>query len=100
MQRVHQLPIDVELKLAVGAVADPNRLGAEIARQPRDFPFAEAPFTRYAIHDLALLRAARDRAQQPLAPSMRLVIITRVHEREQRQGGVTQPTIAVIPVAR
>ena len=53
-----------------------------------------------AIHDLRLLRAAGDGAQQPGLPSPGLLIVAAVHERQQGEGSVAQPTVAVIPVPR
>ena len=42
---------------------------------------------------------ARDRAQQPVAPGVRLVVVARVHQREQRQRRIAQPAEAIVPVA-
>ena len=39
-----------------------------VARQPRQLEFGQAPLAADAVHDLQLLRAAGDGAQQPVAP--------------------------------
>ncbi len=45
-------------------------------------------------------RATSGGAEQPIAPRLRLFVITRVHQREERQRGVAQPTVPIVPVAR
>ena len=40
-----------------------------------------------------------DGAQQPVAPGARLVGVAGVEQREQRERGVAQPAVAVVPVA-
>jgi hypothetical protein len=52
-----------------------------------------------AVHDLQLIRTAGDSAQQPVPPFPRLVIIAGAPERQQRERGVPQPPVPVIPVA-
>ena len=42
---------------------------------------------------------ARRRAQQPVAPGARLVVVAGVHQRKQRQRRVAQPAEAIVPVA-
>ncbi len=44
--------------------------------------------------------AAGGGAQQPVAPGARLVVVAGVHQRQQRERGVAQPAVAVVPVAR
>ena len=51
------------------------------------------------VHDLHVGRVARDRAQEPLAPGLGLVPVAGVQHREQRQGRVAEPAVAVVPVA-
>ena len=79
----------------------PMRTGARafVARQPRHLPFGQAALAGDAVHDLHLLRTAGDRAQQPVAPSLRFVVVAGIHQREQRERGVAQPAEAVVPVA-
>ena len=84
----------------MGGVADPDRLRSLVARQPGDLPFRQAPLAGEAVHDLELRRAAGDRAHQPGPPLPRLVVVAGVHQGQQRQGGVPDPAVAVVPVAR
>ena len=99
MHRVHHLAEHVELQLPVRRVADAHRARLLVARKPRHFPFGEAPLARDAVHHLELLRPARDRARQPVAPALRLLVIAGVHQGEQRQRRVAHPAEAVVPVA-
>src|SRR5262249_58815544 len=84
IERIHQLAVNVELELTVSIVTDAYRARPFVPRQPRQLPFGEPALAANAVHDLNLLRAAGRRAQQPLAPRLRLVVITGVHQREQR----------------
>src|SRR5262249_24336487 len=65
-----------------------------------NLPFIEAPFTQQTVHGLNLRWVARHSASQPLTPVVGLLQETRVHECEQCEGGVAQPTVPVIPIAR
>ena len=96
---VHDLAEHVELQLGVRRIADAHRRGFLVAGQPVGVPFGEPPLAADAVHDLQLIRAAGDRAQQPFAPSLRFFVIAGMHGAEQRQRGVAQPAIAVIPIA-
>ena len=86
MERIHHLAEHVELQLAVGGIADAHRLGAFVARQPGHLPFGQPPLAADPVHDLDLLRTAGHRAQQPLAPGLRLVVEAGIHQREQGQA--------------
>ena len=99
MQRVQQLAIDVELKLGVRGVADPDRTRALVSRQPRHLPLGEPPLSRQSVHDLHLLRGPGDSAQQPVSPAARLGGVARVEQRQQGPGRIAQPTEPIIPVA-
>ena len=81
-------------------VADPDRLRALIARQPAGLPFQQPPLAHDAVHDLHVGRRSRHRAQQPIVPGQRFLGIARVHQRQQREGGIAQPAEAIVPVAR
>ncbi len=96
---VHDFAEHVELQLRVRGIADAHRRRILITGQAVDFPFGEPPLAADAVHDLQLIGGAGNRAQQPFAPSPRLFVIAGVHGAEQRQGGVAQPAIAVIPIA-
>ena len=99
MQRVHNLAENVELQLVMRGIADTHRLRAFVARQPWHLPFGQPPLAADAIHDLDLLRTAGGRAQQPVAPHARLVVVAGIHQRQQRQRRIAQPAETVIPVA-
>ncbi len=81
-------------------VADPHRLGAFVAGQPGSLPFQQAALAHDAVHDLHIGRRARGCPQQPTVPGGSFLGIARVHQRQQREGGVAQPAEAIIPVAR
>src|SRR5436309_2753096 len=99
VERVENLAVDVELDLIYRGVADADGAGPFIPGQPWYLPLGESTLAAQPIHDLQLIRAAGDRAKQPVAPSPRLVVVPGIHQREQREGGVAQPAIPVIPVA-
>src|SRR5215469_16910696 len=70
-----------------------------IAAQPRNLPLREQALAREAIHDLHALRVAGHGTQQPLAPQLRLAIEPAVNHYLQREGGITQPAVTIVPVA-
>ena len=74
------LAIDVELELLGRGVADAHRVRALVARQPGHLPLGQPPLAAEPVHDLHLVGAAGDRAQQPVAPGPRLVVIAGVHQ--------------------
>jgi len=59
----------------------------------------EAPLTGDAVHDLGLLGATGDGAQQPLAPGGGLLVVAGIHEGEQGERRVAEPAESVVPVA-
>ncbi len=80
-------------------IADPHRHGFFVARQPVRGPFRQPPLAAEAVHDLQLVGTAGHRAQQPLAPRLRLFVITGMHRAQQRERRIAQPAVSVIPVA-
>src|SRR5271170_3622301 len=76
---VHDLAKDVELKLAMGGIADAHWGRILVAGQPRRGPFRQPPLAGNAVHDLQLTGAAGHRSQQPFAPSLRFVEEASVH---------------------
>ncbi len=84
----------------MGGVSDPHRLRAFIAGKPPRLPFEQPAFALDAVHDLHVAGGACRRAQQPIVPIGSFLGITRVHQRQQREGGIAQPAIAVVPVPR
>ena len=99
MQGVHHLAIDIELKLPHRRIADADRRGAFIAREPRQLDFGQAAFARRAIHNLELSRISRHRPQKPIAPGRCLFLISGRHQGVESKGRVPQPAVSVIPVA-
>src|SRR5262249_35905783 len=99
MQGVNQLAVDVELKLGRGSISNAHRCSTAVAGQPRHLPLDELSFARQAIHDLELMRTSRHTAPEPLPPRLSLIAVARRYKRHQRKGRVSQPAIAVIPIA-
>ena len=98
VHRVHDLAENVELKLLVSRVADADWLGAFISRQPFELQLRQPALARQAIHDVDLRRIAGYCPQEPLAPGQCLVAMAAHHEAVQREGGVTDPAIAIVPI--
>ena len=96
---VHDLAEDVEVKLAVSGITEAHRRRIFVTGQPWRNPFGQPPLAGDAVHDLQLARTARYRPQQPFAPGLCFVEVAGAHGAEQNQGGVTQPAVAVVPVA-
>ena len=96
---VHDLTEHIELKLDVRRVADADRRGFLVARQPVDDPFGKPPLAADAVHDLDLIGTAGHRPKQPFAPRLRFFVKAGIHRAEQRQRGVAQPAVAIVPIA-
>ena len=71
------LAIDVELELLGRRVADPDRLGALVARKMRELELAQPPLAADPVHDLDLGRIAGAHAQQEVAERHDLVRVVR-----------------------
>ena len=99
MSRAHQLAEHVELELSVGRIADPHGFAAVIARKPVGAVFGQPLLTVHAVHNLQSIRIARDGAQQPVAPGKPFVIVSAVKKCEEREGGIPDPAVAIIPIA-
>ncbi len=84
----------------MGRVPDANRPRVLVAAQPGRFPFDHAPLAADAIHDLDLLGASRHSPQQPFVPGLRGVVKAGIEQRGERERGVAQPAVAIVPVAR
>ena len=66
VQHVEHLAVDVELELVARAVADPHRLRALVAFEPRQLELGQAPLPGGPVHDLEVVGIAGDGPQQPL----------------------------------
>jgi hypothetical protein len=97
---VHHLAEYVELHLAEHGIADSHWQGIFVAWQPRHGALVENAPAGNAIHDLNLVGIAGNGAQQPFAPGERFLVEAGMHQGEQGQRGIAQPTITVVPVAR
>ena len=82
-----------------GRVADPHRSRAGVPGQPVDGPLGQAPRAVDGVHDLEVGGVAGHGPEQPVAPEPRLVGRARLDQRVDREGGVAQPAVAVVPVA-
>ncbi len=96
--QVGHLAVHVELQLLRCVIADPHRRGLLITAQPGDDQFRQSPLSADPVHDLDLAGVAGGRANKPISPYPRLVVVPEFHQRQKREGGVPEPTIAVIPI--
>ena len=99
MQRVDDLAIHVELALVDGGVADPDRGRALVAGQPGGLPLGQAALTGHAVHDLHVGRITGHRAAEPVPPGQGLGGVPGAQQGLQGEGRITQPAVAVVPVA-
>src|SRR6516164_2348815 len=97
---VGNFPEDIDLQLLCSRIADAYGRGVLIASEPGDDQFRQPVLSADAIHDLHLMRAAGDGANEPVSPYLGFVVVSQMHEGQERKGGVTQPAKAVIPVPR
>jgi hypothetical protein len=69
-----------------------------IAGKPSDDQFRQPPLPARSVHDLDLARTAGDSPNEPIAPCPRFVVVSEIHEGQERERGVAQPAVAIIPV--
>jgi hypothetical protein len=62
VKRVHDLPIDVELKLRVCLVAHTHGTGPFVAVKPAELVLHETALSPDSVHDLEVLGLTRDGA--------------------------------------
>ena len=98
IQRVAHFTEHVELQLLVRRVADADRGRTLVSRQPGNLVFRQAALAGKAIHDVKLRRRSGSRAQQPVPPRLRLVVVAGIHQRKQCERRIAQPTVAIVPV--
>src|SRR5262249_58720283 len=89
-----------ELQWIGRGIADPPRPRALVARQPRQSQFGEPPLAVDAVHDLQLRWATGDGTHQPFAPIPRRVVEAAVHQTQQGEGCIPEPTKAIVPITR
>ena len=97
---VQHLSVNVELALPCGGVAEAHGLGPVPTGQVLQLRFLDPPATIHAVHDPHLVRRPGDGAQQPLKPSLRFAVEAGVQQGGEGEGGIPQPTVAVVPVHR
>ena len=100
VQPVEELAVDVELELAGGLVADPDRPGPLVPVEPAQLGLGEAAAPGEGVHDLQVLGVAGDGSQQPVPPGLGLGGVPAAGEGLQGECGVAQPAVAVVPVPR
>ena len=95
---VGDFPEDIDLLLLCSRIADTYGRGVLIASEPGNEQFRQPVLSADAVHDLHLARIAGDGANEPVSPYLGFVVVSQMHEGQERKGGVTQPAKAVIPV--
>ncbi len=100
---VDQLAVDVELELVRGAVPDPDGRGALIALEVLEHLLLELRAAIDPVHDLeravALRPVLAEALAQPLPERRGLFGEAQPQERVERERGVADPGVAVVPVA-
>jgi hypothetical protein len=100
VEGVEEFSIDVELELFGGGVAHTDGSRIFVAWEPSDFPLDELALAFEAIHDLDLIGAAGDGAEEPVLPGGSFFVVAGGGHSEKGEGGVAEPAEAVVPVAR
>ena len=95
----HHLAHHVGLLLLDGGVADPHGRRPLVAGQVVEGVLGQVPRAVDGVHDLEVVGVAGHGPQQPVSPEPGLVGVARVDQRLDRQRGVAQPAVAVVPVA-
>ena len=99
---VDQLAVDVELQLAGSTVANANGLRIPIAREVIEFELLEFVSPVDAVHDLQRPRIGRVLLQSAFLEERHelagLLHESKLEEREEREGRVANPGVAVVPV--
>ena len=95
----HHLTEHVHLPLVDRGVADPYRTRVLVAGQVVEGPLGQPAGAVDGVHHLQVLGVAGHRAQQPVAPQRGLLGVAGRDQRLERQRGVAQPAVAVVPVA-
>src|SRR5665647_1636158 len=99
VERDHDLADHIPLELIDRGVAHPYRRSALVAGQRVQLAFGQVPLARESVHGLDVRGIAGDGAQQPVAPVLGFVDVRVDEERAERQRRITQPDVAVVPVA-
>ncbi len=100
VDRVHELAVDVELELVVGAVTDPDRARAVVTIQVIQGLLGQVAAAVYAVHQLQGAVGLRVPAAgfQPAHERLGLLGKPDAQEPVEGEGGVPDPGVAVVPV--
>ena len=96
---VEGLAVDVDLALAVRAVADAHRPAAAMAIEVVEHPLGELVLAPDAVDGLEAGQALADRAGEVVVEAARLGAVAEHREPIEGEAGVAQPAEAVVPVA-
>ena len=98
---VHELAVDVELQLVVGAVAEPDRARAAVAVEVIQGLLRQVLPSVYPVHELQRPVGFGPLAArfQPVHEPLRLFREPDAQETVEGEGGVPDPGVAVVPVA-
>ena len=97
--RAEHPPVGVDLELVVRRVADAHRSRAGV---PLEMIQARLDHLVAGVdpeHEVRVLAAELALRQQEVHVVLGLVLVAQLHQRQQRQCRVTQPRVAVVPVA-
>ena len=103
VDRVHELAVDVELKLLGRGVPDPYRLRPPVAGQVTQFPLGKLGAPVDAVHHLHRARGARlarGGVPEELHEGVGLAGESQPQQRVDAEGRVADPHVPVVPVAR
>ena len=99
-ERVGDLAVRVDLALRRGAVAGADGRGGAVALQVGELRLGQVGLAADAVHDLEVLDAGGQGDHlQPVQPGLSLVDLADPAQGAERQRGIAQPGVAVVPVA-
>ena len=99
MDQVQHFAKHVELLLIHRAVADEDRMRLLVAAEARKFLLRQFELPTNAIHDLQVFAFGRRETMQPVDECTSLLRKTKHAQCIERKGGITQPGVAIVPVA-
>ena len=95
---VDRLAVNVDLHLARGRVADPNRARARVSAPLGKNLLAGPRLSPDIVEDSELRTREPSRVEQPTDECLRILDVAEAEERPSREGSVAEPTIAVVVV--
>ena len=99
MDAIQYLTKNVELFLIGRAVTNANRIRSAVAAEMRKITLGQVTLTANTIHDLQVFTICIGKAAQPVCKGTCLFCETKHIERIERKGRITQPRVAIIPIA-